>query len=202
MKHAVRKWVAFLFLTALLVGCSSSSNDTRGKARSSGHSSRTDAVVKAPDKTTRQKQPQQTQPQPPPPPPPPKKEEGVLPGLEQQVAELVSAARTKEGFAALRTNSMLTGAARMHSAQMVEAGKLDAKLDLKAAGYEAQAQAQVVGSSTQPDAKMIVDSWLKDPMIRAQIMNAALEEAGVGIQRDAAGTRYYYSLVLATLKKP
>jgi uncharacterized protein YkwD len=122
--------------------------------------------------------------------------------------EALSAARTKEGFAALRTSVALATAARAHATALAETKKLDANLDLKTlqdrlktAGYVAQNLAQIAGAGSQPDAKMVVDSWLKNPMIRAQIMNSALEEAGVGVQRDATGTRYYYTLVLATEKK-
>jgi uncharacterized protein YkwD len=116
------------------------------------------------------------------------------------VLELTNAERARAGLAPLRENPRLAYAAQLQSDQMGSISRLDHVLQkapyprpadrLAAARYAWQAYAENVAMG-QRSAAEVVSAWMSSPSHRANILNPAYTELGVGVATDEAGRPYY-----------
>ncbi len=120
------------------------------------------------------------------------------PGYEQQVIDLTNQHRAAQGCGALAANAALTGAARGHSGDMAKRDQMthsgangsDAGDRIAAAGYTATKWAENVASGHRTP-REVVDSWLASPEHRANILDCAFTEIGVGHVVNARGVPYW-----------
>ncbi|RYZ32094.1 MAG: CAP domain-containing protein, partial [Propionibacteriaceae bacterium] len=109
--------------------------------------------------------------------------------FETRVISLVNARRTNIGCAALRTNSSLVSAARVHTRRMVRAGSMSHQLPgepglgrrIVNAGYlnwSAAAENIAWGASTP---QRIFNLWMGSSGHRTNIQNCRYRDGGVGV---------------------
>ncbi|WP_290648476.1 CAP domain-containing protein [Aquisalimonas sp.] len=104
---------------------------------------------------------------------------------------------------ALSWNDQLASAARGHSRDMAETGRIShtgsagetLRDRIEAAGYQARAWGENVASG-QRDIEAVVQAWLDSPGHCANIMNPAYEEFGAAVKQGQDGSPYW-TLVLA-----
>jgi uncharacterized protein YkwD len=119
--------------------------------------------------------------------------------LEKVIFDLTNKARAKEKLPALRLNSVLTKAARAHSANQSRQEKMAHELDgknpaqrIRESGYRAARGGENVASHTPGDMpEVIFDGWMNSPGHRANILSAGFTEIGIGVARSAKGNVYY-----------
>lgn len=112
----------------------------------------------------------------------------------EEVIALVNAERTKEGCTAVRSNSRLTTAASRHSADMVSRDYFshtspdgsDPGDRITAAGYRWSTYGENIAKGQRTPAA-VMDSWMNSPGHRANILNCAFKEIGVGRQDSSGG---------------
>ncbi|MER5898462.1 sigma-70 family RNA polymerase sigma factor [Streptomyces sp. NPDC001876] len=110
-----------------------------------------------------------------------------------EVTALVNAERAKEGCAAVRSNSKLATAASRHSADMVSRDYFshtspdgtDPGDRITAAGYRWSTYGENIAKGQSTPAA-VMDSWMNSPGHRANILNCAFKEIGVG-RVDSSG---------------
>ncbi len=130
--------------------------------------------------------------------------------LLDNVLENLNSARAEAGVFPLTLNSCLMKAAQQHANFMFEkqllshTGKGRSSFDqrIRATGYVFQAAAENIALGAT-DAMTVVEMWMKSPPHRANILNAELTQAGIGIApsdegRNGSLPRRYWSLSLAT----
>ncbi|MFD9545477.1 sigma-70 family RNA polymerase sigma factor [Streptomyces sp. NPDC060022] len=111
----------------------------------------------------------------------------------EEVTALVNAERAKEGCAAVRSNSKLATAASRHSADMVSRDYFshtspdgsDPGDRITAAGYRWSTYGENIAKGQSTPAA-VMDSWMNSPGHRANILNCAFKEIGVG-RVDSSG---------------
>ncbi|MFE6041109.1 sigma-70 family RNA polymerase sigma factor [Streptomyces sp. NPDC056452] len=111
----------------------------------------------------------------------------------EEVTALVNAERAKEGCAAVRSNSKLATAASRHSADMVSRDYFshtspdgsDPGDRITAAGYRWSTYGENIAKG-QSSPAAVMDSWMNSPGHRANILNCAFKEIGVG-RVDSSG---------------
>ncbi|WP_329204317.1 sigma-70 family RNA polymerase sigma factor [Streptomyces sp. NBC_00683] len=111
----------------------------------------------------------------------------------EEVTALVNAERAKEGCAAVRSNSKLATAASRHSADMVSRDYFshtspdgsDPGDRITAAGYRWSTYGENIAKGQSTPAS-VMDSWMNSPGHRANILNCAFKEIGVG-RVDSSG---------------
>ncbi len=114
-------------------------------------------------------------------------------GLEREVWRLINAARTERGCAALRYDSRIARAARLHSQDMARNGyfehdSLDGRSPwdrMRAQGYDAPGAENIAAGQRTPQAA--VRAWMSSSGHRANILDCDLKATGVGV---AFGGRY------------
>lgn len=124
---------------------------------------------------------------------------GVLSAFEGQIFAAVNAERTKAGLPALAVNAKLVTAAQIHAGNMAALDVMQHELP-GVALPTLVSRAQYVGyrygwlaeniASYYSDASALVAGWMASPEHRANILNANLTEAGVGVGRDARGNLF------------
>ncbi|SCL33924.1 Uncharacterized conserved protein YkwD, contains CAP (CSP/antigen 5/PR1) domain [Micromonospora pallida] len=113
-------------------------------------------------------------------------------GSEQaQVVALVNAERAKAGCGAVRVNAKLTSAAQQHSADQAAHRKMshtgsdgsDAGDRLDRVGYDWRGYGENVAWNQQTPAAVMA-AWMNSSGHRANILNCAFTEIGVGVARS------------------
>jgi uncharacterized protein YkwD len=125
---------------------------------------------------------------------------GIQSSLEQQVFDLINVERINAGLPPLRANAKLITAAQIHGRDMASQGVMEHDLS-GVAQPSLVSRAQFVGysygwlgeniASNFSDAASVVAAWMASPGHRANILNANLTEAGIGIGRDSNGVLYF-----------
>ena len=128
-------------------------------------------------------------------------------GFEQRVVELVNLERAKKGLPPLKRNSELDYAARYHARDMVEddyfshdtfdrvngglvwkCGPFE-RIRLYYTGYSKAGENAAAGYATPED---VVGGWMNSPGHRANILDPAYREIGVGYYYGNATYRHYW----------
>ncbi|NEA14911.1 CAP domain-containing protein, partial [Streptomyces halstedii] len=112
----------------------------------------------------------------------------------EQVVALVNAERAKEGCGAVSGNSLLATAASRHSADMADRDYFshtspdgtDPGDRITAAGYRWSTYGEnIAKGQTTPAA--VMEAWMNSPGHRANILNCAFKELGVGREDSSDG---------------
>jgi uncharacterized protein YkwD len=124
--------------------------------------------------------------------------------VEQQVTDLLNAARREAGVKELTADPALGSAAHDHAAALAKRNEtplepdeegLDARI--RDAGYKARAVAKSFARNAA-GAKAIAAAWLKSPGHRKNILDPELTQIGVGLVEDAGGN----SVCVAVMARP
>ena len=135
-----------------------------------------------------------------PPPPPPKAPAPVKPApepapkldaFEMEVVALTNGIREARGLGALRIDLALSEAAESHSLDMAQNrffGHVSSDGDRLAdrtrdAGYDSRYVGENIAAGHDTP-QQVVDSWMRSPMHRANILNPKFNEIGVGFVED------------------
>ncbi|MFJ8752528.1 sigma-70 family RNA polymerase sigma factor [Streptomyces sp. NPDC102441] len=116
------------------------------------------------------------------------------PSVADEVIALVNAERAKEGCASVSGNSLLTKAASGHSADMAARDYFshtspdgtDPGARITAAGYRWSTYGENIAKG-QPTAAAVMDSWMNSDGHRANILNCAFKEIGIGREDSSGG---------------
>ncbi|MGW8887510.1 sigma-70 family RNA polymerase sigma factor [Streptomyces sp. NPDC055749] len=127
-------------------------------------------------------------------PAPPQPAQPAPSGMSDQVTALVNSERTKEGCGSVRSNDQLATAASRHSADMAARDYFshtapdgsDPGDRITAAGYRWSTYGENIAKG-QRTAADVMDSWMKSPGHRANILNCSFKEIGVGVKDTSAG---------------
>ncbi|AYG81887.1 ECF RNA polymerase sigma-E factor [Streptomyces hundungensis] len=117
-----------------------------------------------------------------------------VPADVQQVLDLVNSERAKAGCSALTTNSKLYEAALKHSENMAAQNFFDHTDPsgagpgerITAAGYRWSTYGENIARG-QADAAAVMDSWMHSSGHRANILNCAFKEIGIGVHHGSGG---------------
>jgi uncharacterized protein YkwD len=120
------------------------------------------------------------------------------PALEQDVVKLVNAERAKAGCKPVTADDRLVAAARGHSADMAARDYFDhatpEKADFAArittAGYRWAAAGENIAKG-QSTAAEVMAGWMSSDGHRANILNCAFTNVGVGVVADPTGARLW-----------
>ncbi|MCI3225940.1 CAP domain-containing protein [Streptomyces sp. NP-1717] len=115
-------------------------------------------------------------------------------GLAEQVTTLVNSERAKAGCGPVSTNSQLDTAALRHSQDMAAKGYFDHNSPdgkdpgdrITAAGYQWSTYGENIARGQQTAAQ-VMEGWMKSPGHRANILNCAFKEIGVGVHSESGG---------------
>ncbi|NNG87104.1 CAP domain-containing protein, partial [Streptomyces cacaoi] len=115
-------------------------------------------------------------------------------GLAQQVTRLANAERAKAGCGPLSLNDKLSTAGLRHSSAMKDRGFFDHTDPdgdgpgerITAAGYDWSTYGENIARG-QRTPEQVMDSWMKSPGHRANILNCSFKEIGVGRQDGSGG---------------
>ncbi|MFE4861418.1 sigma-70 family RNA polymerase sigma factor [Streptomyces sp. NPDC056670] len=116
------------------------------------------------------------------------------PAAVQQVLDLVNSERSKAGCSALTSNAKLYDAALKHSENMAAQNFFDHTDPsgagpgerITAAGYQWSTYGENIARG-QADAAAVMDSWMHSPGHRANILNCAFKEIGIGVHYGSGG---------------
>ncbi|MFD0901822.1 CAP domain-containing protein [Actinomadura sediminis] len=105
-----------------------------------------------------------------------------------RVVALVNEARAGKGCGPVRGNALLDRAARGHSADMAARGFFDHTDPdgdgpgdrIRSAGYRWSTYGENIAKG-QPSPERVMESWMNSPGHRANILNCAFDEIGVGV---------------------
>jgi uncharacterized protein YkwD len=125
---------------------------------------------------------------------------GPSPSVAADLVRYTNDARTKNGLSALRSNSRLMDAARIHAAQMAANQRSDHTISgaqyptmqsrLDAVGY-AYVQAAENVAWNQQSAQAVVTTWMNSSGHRANILDPGLTEMGAAMARSSRGEPYW-----------
>ncbi|MCO5994710.1 CAP domain-containing protein [Actinoallomurus rhizosphaericola] len=109
------------------------------------------------------------------------------------MVRLTNAQRAAHGCTALRIDTGLRTAARLHSADMRDRNYFDHNSPdgrtpwdrIKAAGYTSPGAENIAKGYATPEA--VVQGWMKSPGHRANILNCSLKAIGVGVAYGSGG---------------
>nr|WP_055567782.1 sigma-70 family RNA polymerase sigma factor [Streptomyces atriruber] len=115
-------------------------------------------------------------------------------GTAEQVVALVNTERSKAGCGPVTSNDKLATAATKHSADMAARDYFDHTSPdgkdpgdrITAAGYRWSTYGENIARGQQSPAS-VMDSWMKSPGHRANILNCDFKELGVGIHNGSGG---------------
>ncbi|MFI6470747.1 sigma-70 family RNA polymerase sigma factor [Streptomyces sp. NPDC050516] len=116
------------------------------------------------------------------------------PAAVQDVLSLVNSERSKAGCSALTSNPKLYDAALKHSENMAAQNFFDHTDPsgagpgerITAAGYKWSTYGENIARG-QADAAAVMDSWMHSPGHRANILNCAFKEIGIGVHYGSGG---------------
>ncbi|MFD9634376.1 sigma-70 family RNA polymerase sigma factor [Streptomyces violascens] len=116
------------------------------------------------------------------------------PAAAQDVLALVNSERAKAGCSALTSNPKLYDAALKHSENMAAQNFFDHTDPsgagpgerITAAGYKWSTYGENIARG-QADAAAVMDSWMHSPGHRANILNCAFKEIGIGVHYGSGG---------------
>ncbi|MGI5506933.1 CAP domain-containing protein [Lentzea sp. CA-135723] len=117
--------------------------------------------------------------------------------VQQDVIALTNAERAKAGCAAVKANAALNTAAQRHSADMASHNFMGhtgsdgstVVVRIERAGYTRWTRAAENVAAGHTTAAAVVRGWMNSAGHRANILNCALKDIGVGYQYKA-GTKY------------
>lgn len=170
---------------------------SRGSASPSPSPTRSPSKKAAkPSKPAADPRPSTAAPAPKPDPTPPAddpKPDGGGGGFAEQVTTLVNSERSKAGCGPVSANSQLATAALNHSEDMAARDYFDHNSPdgkdpgdrITAAGYQWTTYGENIARGQQTAAQ-VMDGWMNSPGHRANILNCAFKEIGVGVH-DASG---------------
>ncbi|MDH6577903.1 sigma-70 family RNA polymerase sigma factor [Kitasatospora sp. MAP5-34] len=115
-------------------------------------------------------------------------------GVVQQVLDLVNNQRSQAGCGPVRANSQLQAAAQGQSDDMAARHFFDhtnpdgqgPQARIEAAGYHWSTWGENIAQG-QSDAAAVMDAWMHSPGHRANILNCAFTELGVGVHEGTGG---------------
>lgn len=115
-------------------------------------------------------------------------------GTESAVLALVNKERAAAGCGPLATDSALTAAARAYSDTMARSGVMShtgpdgstMTSRVEAAGYGWSRLGENIARG-QADADAVMNSWMNSPGHRANILNCAFTEIGIGVHKGDGG---------------
>ncbi|MEU9800195.1 sigma-70 family RNA polymerase sigma factor [Streptomyces sp. NPDC051000] len=115
-------------------------------------------------------------------------------GVAGQVVALVNSERSKAGCGPLKEDSQLRAAAQGHSDDMARRDFFahtnpdgaDPGKRTTAAGYDWSTYGENIARGQQT-AQSVMDSWMKSPGHRANILNCSFKDIGVGIHNGSGG---------------
>lgn len=120
--------------------------------------------------------------------------------IAADVVRYTNDARARNGLPALRTNSRLMEAARLHAEQMAAYQRSDHSISgaqyptmqsrLAAVGYEYSRAAENVAWN-QRSAQEAVNTWMNSSGHRVNILSAQLTEIGAAMARSSKGEPYW-----------
>ncbi|WP_405020975.1 sigma-70 family RNA polymerase sigma factor [Kitasatospora sp. NBC_00070] len=113
---------------------------------------------------------------------------------QQQVIDLVNSERSKNGCGPVKANSKLQAAAQGHSDDMAARNFFDhtnpdgkgPQPRIEAAGYRWSTWGENIARGQQ-DSAAVMDAWMKSPGHRANILNCAFTEMGLGTHFGTGG---------------
>ncbi|MFD8410572.1 CAP domain-containing protein [Streptomyces sp. NPDC059650] len=113
---------------------------------------------------------------------------------ESAVLALVNKERSAAGCGPLSTNSKLSAAARAYSDTMARAGVMShtgpdgstMTSRVEAAGYKWSNLGENIARG-QADADAVMKAWMNSPGHRANILNCAFKEIGIGVHKGDGG---------------
>ncbi|WP_369185074.1 CAP domain-containing protein [Streptomyces sp. Y1] len=128
---------------------------------------------------------------------------GPASGYAQQVVDLVNAERAKAGCGPVTAESRLASAAQSHSDDMADRNYFDhaspegyhADHRIEATGYRWSTWGENIARG-QKDPAAVMDAWMNSPGHRANILNCAFKQLGVGVRTGADGP--WWTQVFAT----
>jgi len=131
---------------------------------------------------------------------------GSASGITGAIVDLTNAQRSSAGLPQFRVSAQLMQAAQLHADQMARLQRMEHELSgaqyprpadrLAAVAYRWSTYGENIAMG-QSSAAAVMDSWMQSSGHRANILNGAFREIGVGYARDSGG-RPYYVQVFAT----
>lgn len=123
--------------------------------------------------------------------------------LEQEILDRTKAERKRAGLPAYQVDPTLMKLARDHSATMARLDQLGHDLEgksfdkrIKESGYRFTGAGENVAQG-QRTAEQALESWMKSPGHKANILNERFTRIGIGFAASKTGSPYY-TLVFAT----
>ncbi|MGA5821046.1 CAP domain-containing protein [Kitasatospora sp. NPDC094028] len=128
---------------------------------------------------------------------------GPASGYAQQVVDLVNVERSKAGCGPVTADSRLASASQSHSDDMADRNYFDhaspegyhADHRIEATGYRWSTWGENIARG-QKDPAAVMDAWMNSPGHRANILNCAFKQLGVGVRTGADGP--WWTQVFAT----
>ncbi|MFJ3220563.1 CAP domain-containing protein [Kitasatospora sp. NPDC086801] len=119
---------------------------------------------------------------------------GAAPSSAQQVVDLVNVERAKAGCGPVTAEPRLAGAAQSHSDDMADRNYFDhvspdgdhADHRIEVTGYRWSTWGENIARG-QKDPAAVMDSWMNSPGHRANILNCAFKQLGVGVRTGSGG---------------
>ncbi|MFD8081133.1 CAP domain-containing protein [Kitasatospora sp. NPDC059722] len=119
---------------------------------------------------------------------------GASPSYAQQVVDLVNAERAKAGCDPVAAEPRLATAAQSHSDDMADRNYFDhaspegyhADHRIEATGYRWSTWGENIARG-QKDPAAVMDAWMNSPGHRANILNCAFKQLGVGVRTGSGG---------------
>ncbi|WP_316527679.1 CAP domain-containing protein [Kitasatospora brasiliensis] len=119
---------------------------------------------------------------------------GAAPSYAQQVVDLVNVQRAKAGCGPVSSEPRLASAAQSHSDDMADRNYFDhaspegehADHRIEAAGYSWSTWGENIARG-QKDPAAVMDAWMNSPGHRANILNCAFDQLGVGVRTGTNG---------------
>ena len=132
--------------------------------------------------------------------PSPSPSSGAPSATETDIVRYTNEARAREGLPALRLNTRLLEAARIHARQMAERQRLehdiadarypDMQSRLAAVEYLYSRAAENIAWNT-PTAQSVVSGWMNSPGHRTNMLDSRLTEIGAAMARSSKGEPYW-----------
>lgn len=125
---------------------------------------------------------------------------------EKEMLRLTNGERKKEGLEPLKPNVKLFAAARSHCANMAKQDKLDHTLDdrtfvdrIKTEGYRfGHAGENIAWNQKTP--QEAVESWMRSPGHKANLLGKEYTEVGLAVAKNAKGERYWVQVFARPLE--
>ncbi|WP_051830846.1 MULTISPECIES: CAP domain-containing protein [Streptomyces] len=119
---------------------------------------------------------------------------GASASYAQQVVDLVNAERAKAGCGPVSSEPRLASAAQSHSDDMADRNYFDhaspegyhADHRIEATGYRWSTWGENIARG-QKDPAAVMDAWMNSPGHRANILNCAFKQLGVGVRTGSGG---------------